>query len=101
MAKTILTFTEEAGKGFVSSFVAVTGREHIQVAKNYEGDGVTYIEASTDGETYAVLVPPMSGRDLIIPLEVPDGVIIRVVSTDPVDYAAVIADSEVQEPDND
>ena len=101
MAKTELTFTKEPGKGYVSEFVSHGGRMHIQVAKNYAGDGVTYLDASTDGETFAVIRQPMSGRDLLIPLEVPDGVIISVVSTDPVDYAAVIADSEVQEPDND
>ena len=98
MAKTVLTFTEEAGKGFVSSFVSVIGRTHIQISKNYKGDGVTYVEASTDGDTFAGIVSPMSGRDLLIPIEVPNGVTVRVVSTDAVSYAAVLSDEEVQPP---
>lgn len=102
MAKTVLTFEKEGDKGFVSSFASVIGRYHIQVAKNQDGDGVTYIEASTDGETFDVIVPPKSDRDLLIPLEVPDGVTIRVVSTDAVSYAAVLSDIgvvEIPQPD--
>ena len=97
MAKTVLTFKKEEDR-YVSSFVSVIGRTHIQVAKNYEGDGVTYVEASTDGEKFTTIVPPKSDRDLLIPIEVPDGVTVRVVSTDAVSYAAVLSDESVQEP---
>lgn len=97
MAKTVLAFKEETGKGWISEFVSVIGREHIQIAKNYNGDGVVYVESSVDGENFGIVVRPQSGRDLLIPIELPDGVVVRVVSTDAVSYAAVIADSVVEE----
>ena len=90
MAKTTLTFNETPGKGWTATFTSAAGKEHIQVAKNPNGSGATYVEASNDGVTFAALTAPDSGRDLLIPIDVPQGVTVRVVSTDPVNYAAVL-----------
>ena len=43
MAKTAITFNEQAGKGYVSSFMSVIGRTHIHITKKYDGDGVIAI----------------------------------------------------------
>ena len=102
MAKTVLTFSEVEGKGWVSTFVAVNRREHIQISKSQDGNGVTYVQASTDGENFTTIFPPKSGRDILIPIEVPNDVIVRVVSTDQVSYAAVLSDIgvvEIPQPD--
>jgi hypothetical protein len=43
MAKTTITFNEQAGKRYVSEFMSVIGRMYIHIAKKYEGDGVRRI----------------------------------------------------------
>lgn len=99
MAKKTLTFFKVDGKGWVSTFTSVNGLEHIQIAKNPNENGLTYIEASADGNNFATVTAPDSGRNLLIPIEVPEGVLLRVVSTDPVYYAAVISRGEVTQYD--
>ena len=87
---TELTFTKDTD-GFYTASFSSDGRCHVQINKGADQDfGLTTFEASLDGTNYATIMPSFESESILALVDLPEGFTVRIKSTTPVQYAAVI-----------
>ena len=84
-----LTFTLQADSFYTTEFQA-DGKCHVQINKEPDNAGETVFEAAINGEPYTTLQPTYDSSGILAEIDLPAGFNVRIKSTTPVTYAAVI-----------
>ena len=84
-----LTFTLQADSFYTTEFQA-DGKCHVQINKEPDNAGETVFEAAVAGEPYTTLKPTYDSSGILAEIDLPAGFNVRIKSSTPVTYAAVI-----------
>lgn len=76
-------------------FVTTCNRAVLQLNRNGADGGAAFLEASAGGAKFAPITPPILAPDITVPVNLPKGFTVRVISLIPIEYAAVFSDKAI------
>jgi hypothetical protein len=76
--------------GFYTAEFQASGKCHVQINKDPDNAGETVFEAAVDGQPYTTLEPTYHSSGILAEIDLPAGFNVRIKSSTPVTYAAVI-----------